>query len=316
MPTATVEDFEAYRRELLVHCYRLLGSVHEAEDLVQETMIRAWRARDRYDERMASVRTWLYKIATNACLTALQGRARRPLPSGLGAASDDPYAPLVPSLQVPWLQPFPDSRLADPASRIAGRANLRLALIAAMQVLPPKQRAVLILRDVLEFTAAEVADQLETSTAAVNSALQRARTSLSAAAPAEADVAEPGDAAVESVLDRYIRAFESADVGGLVALLTDDVMMEMPPIPLWYVGKVHYGQFIERVFGIRGDAWRMIPLTANCQPAVAAYCRDGEGLYQLHTLQVFSIGAAGISRNVVFQESQVYADFGLAAVLS
>lgn len=127
------EDFGAYRQELLVHCYRMLGSVHEAEDLVQDTMLRAWRARDRYDPEVSSVRTWLYKIATNACLTALRGRARRPLPSGLGAPSGDPEAPLAPALDVPWLQPFPD----DPAARAVRRGSLRLALIAAMQVLPP-----------------------------------------------------------------------------------------------------------------------------------------------------------------------------------
>ncbi len=162
------EDFGTYRHELLVHCYRMLGSVHEAEDLVQETMLRAWRARDRYDPALSSVRTWLYKIATNACLTALRG-GPGPLPSGLGAPSDDPAAPLAPALDVPWLQPFPD----DPAARAVRRGSLRLALIAAMQVLPPRQRAVLILRDVLEFSAAEVAGLLETSPAAVHSALQR-----------------------------------------------------------------------------------------------------------------------------------------------
>ncbi|MFB4299728.1 RNA polymerase subunit sigma-70 [Actinomadura sp. NTSP31] len=195
------EDFEArvgpHRRELLVHCYRMLGSVHEAEDLVQETMLRAWRARERYDAGLASVRTWLYRIATNACLTALEGRARRPLPSGLGAPSDDPGAPLAPALDVPWLQPFPDALLGDPAALAVRRGTLRLALIAAMQVLPPKQRAVLILRDVLEFPAAEVAALLETTPAAVNSALQRARAGLEGASPAEDDVAEPGDEAVD-----------------------------------------------------------------------------------------------------------------------
>src|SRR6185437_11919966 len=194
--------------------------------------LRAWRARDRYDEQRASVRTWLYRIATNACLTALEGRARRPLPSGLGAPSEDPDAPLVPSFEVPWLQPFPDERLDDPAARVTRRGSLRLALVAAMQLLPPRQRAVLLLRDVLEFTAAEVATLLDTSAAAVNSALQRARAGLSAATPTESGTAEPDDPAVRDIVDRYSRSFEAADVQTLVALLTEDAVLEMPPVPL------------------------------------------------------------------------------------
>ena len=160
--------FEPYRGELVAYCYRMLGPVHEAEDVVQETMLRAWRARDRYDGTRASVRTWLYRIAANVCLSALEGRARRPLPSGLGAPSDNPAAPLTPALDIPWLQPFPDARFD-----IGVRADMRLALVAAMQVLPPRQRAVLVLREVLDFSAAEVAVQLGTTVTAVNSALQR-----------------------------------------------------------------------------------------------------------------------------------------------
>ncbi|MDL4816913.1 sigma-70 family RNA polymerase sigma factor [Actinomadura opuntiae] len=312
------EDFEArvgpHRRELLVHCYRMLGSVHEAEDLVQETMLRAWRARERYDAGRASVRTWLYKIATNACLTALEGRARRPLPSGLGGPSDDPGAPLVPALDVPWLQPFPDALLDDPAVRAVRRGTLRLALIAAMQVLPPKQRAVLILRDVLEFPAAEVAALLETTPAAVNSALQRARTGLEGASPAEDEVAEPGDA-VDALVDRYVRSFEAADVAGLVALLTEDAVMEMPPVPLWYLGRDSYGRFMERVFEMNGPDWRLVRTAANTQPAVAAYHRGDGGAYLLHTLQVFTVTPRGIARNVVFQDARVFAAFDLPPVL-
>jgi RNA polymerase sigma-70 factor (ECF subfamily) len=306
------QDLEPYRQELLVHCYRLLGSVHEAEDAVQETMLRAWRARERYDEALASVRTWLYKIATNVCLTALDGRARRPLPTGLGGPSDDPDAPLRPDFDVPWLQPFPDARLDDPALRVVRRGSLRLALIAAMQVLPARQRAILILRDVLEFTAAETAALLDTSPAAVNSGLQRARAGLRAAALTEQDIAEPDDSQARQILERYVRSFEAADIGGVVGLLTADVILEMPPVPLWYRGRRDYGRFITRVWAQRGADWRMIPIGANTQPAVAAYCRGGDGAYYLHTVQVFTVNGPGIARTTVFQDPAVFAAFELA----
>jgi RNA polymerase sigma-70 factor, ECF subfamily len=322
--TVTIgSDFDAatgpFRRELVVHCYRMTGSVQEAEDLAQETLLRAWKARNRYDHERASLRTWLYRIATNACLTALESRARRPLPSGIGAASTDPGAPLVPDFEVPWLQPLPDRFLAeeqgDPAFRATRRAGVRLALIAAMQLLPPRQRAVLVLRDVLDFSAAEVAAQLGTSTAAVNSALQRARATLAAAAPQEGAQREPDDRAVRETIERYIRAFEAADVDALVALLTDDAVLEMPPVPLWYAGRADYGRFIARVFALRGGGWRMLPTSANGQPALAAYCPDDGGVLRLHTLQVLSVGTEGISHNVVFQDGDVFTSFELAPVL-
>jgi RNA polymerase sigma-70 factor (ECF subfamily) len=316
-------DFEAatapFRRELVVHCYRMTGSVHEAEDLAQETLLRAWKARDRYDPERASLRTWLYRIATNACLTALETRARRPLPTGLGVASADPDAPLVPDFEVPWMQPLPSRYLPDehddPAFRAAQRAGVRLALVAAMQLLPPRQRAVLVLRDVLEFSAAEVATQLGTSTPAVNSALQRARATLAAAAPQESALREPDDDAVRQTVERYIRAFEAADVPALVALLTDDAVLEMPPVPLWYAGRDDYGRFIARVFAMRGGGWRMLPTSANGQPALAAYCPDGSGVLRLHTLQVLTVGTEGVAHNVVFQDAHVFEAFELALVI-
>lgn len=172
---------EAFRGDLLAHCYRMLGSIDEAEDIVQETLLRAWRSADRYDPELASLRTWLHKIATNACLTTLEGRARRPLPSGLGPAGGDPQVPLVPNVDVPWLQPFPDVRLGDPSEATVRRAGLRLALVAALQLLPPRQRAALVLREVLQLSAAEVAEILDSSVASVNSSLQRARATLRAA---------------------------------------------------------------------------------------------------------------------------------------
>jgi len=255
--------FESHRAELLAHCYRMLGSVDDAEDVVQETMLRAWRARDGYDPGRASPRTWLYRIATNACLTVLAGRARRPLPSGLGAPpSDDVDAPLTPAFDIPWLQPFPDARLSaagdDPAATVVQRGSLRLALVASLQMLPPKQRAVLLLREVLEFPAAEVADLLDTSVPAVNSALQRARAALSGVG--EGSVAEPTDRVTRDTVDRYVRAFEIADVDGLVGLLTADAVMEMPPVPLWYRGRDDYAGFMRRVFAMNGEVWRVVRL--------------------------------------------------------
>ncbi|MFI5585733.1 sigma-70 family RNA polymerase sigma factor [Amycolatopsis sp. NPDC051758] len=312
-----MQDFgtrtEPHRRELLVHCYRMLGSVHEAEDLVQDTLVRAWKAWAGYDPARASVRTWLYRIATNACLTTLEGRARRPLPSGLGRPSEDPDAPLTPSFEIPWLQPFPDARLDDPGHRLARRGTLRLALLAAMQTLPPKQRAVLILRDVLEFSAAEVAGFLDTTPAAVNSALQRARAGLGGLSAD--DVAEPDDTAVAAVLDRYVRAFEHADVAGLVGLLTEDAVLEMPPVPLWYRGRAGYGGFMTRLFVMRGPDWRMTRVAANGRPALVAYCRDKTGVHRLHTLQVITVRGGRVAHNVVFADPAVLALFDLPPVL-
>src|SRR5579864_471527 len=248
---AVSEDFarltDPFRPELLAHCYRMLGSVHDAEDQVQETMIRAWRSFGEFEGR-ASLRTWLYRIATNACLRALENRSRRPLPCGLAGPGDDPQAPLAAARpEVPWLQPFPDALLsdgaadltdpADPASIVTSREGMRLALIAALQYLPPRQRAVLILRDVLGWRAAEVAGLLDSTTVAVNSALQRARAQLERAAPAENDLREPADPEIRALLDRYTAAFENADVTALTELLHHDAVLEMPPLPTWFAGR-------------------------------------------------------------------------------
>jgi RNA polymerase sigma-70 factor (ECF subfamily) len=303
-------DFEPYRGELAAYCYRMLGSFHDAEDLVQETMLRAWKARDRYDPARASVRTWLYRIATNVCLSALEGRARRPLPSGLGAPSEDPGAPLTPALDIPWLQPFPDARLDT-----GMRAGIRLALVAAMQVLPPRQRAVLVLREVLEFSAAEVAAQLGTTVTAVNSALQRARAGLAEAGDL-GEVAEPDDPEAAGAIERYMRAFEAADVPALVRLLADDAVLEMPPVPLWYRGSRDYGLFIRRVFETRGTGWRMRRLTANGQPALAAYAPEPGGGRRLHTLQVLTVTGGRVARNVVFADPRVFEAFDLPSQIS
>jgi RNA polymerase sigma-70 factor (ECF subfamily) len=317
MATSTGGDFavltDPFRRELLAHCYRMLGSVHDAEDLLQETLLRAWRAYDRYDPRRATLRTWLYRIATNACLTALEQRSRRPLPSGLGAPpADDPEQPLIRGEEVPWLQPIPDTMLGDPADVLLSRGSLRLAFIAAMQFLPARQRAVLILREVLEWPAADVAASLDMTTAAVNSALQRARARLGGAGLSEDKIDEEADADHRAQVERYAVAFESADLAALEKLLTDDVVLEMPPMLTWYAGREAYVRFMARICTVRGTGWRTMPVSANGQPALAAYVRGRDGGYSLHTLQVFTVTDSGISRNTAFRDRDLFASFGLS----
>ncbi|KUL22364.1 RNA polymerase subunit sigma-70 [Actinoplanes awajinensis] len=301
----SLDRHEEFRGDLLAHCYRMLGSFHEAEDVVQETMVRAWRAADRYDPRQASVRTWLYRIATNACLTALEGRTRRPLPSGLGPAGDDPHVALTPRRDIPWLQPFPDARLGDPADAAQQRAGLRLALVAALQLLPARQRAALLLRDVLRMPAAEVAQILDSSVASVNSSLQRARVTLRAAAPDIDELREPVDPGERAVVERYLAAFEAADVPRLTRLLADDVVLEMPPVALWLAGRVHYRQFIERVFGMHGAGWQMVPVPANGGPALAAFTPDRKP----HSVQLFTVAGGLIRRCVTFVDPAVVGVF-------
>jgi len=313
-----VEDFdrlvEPFRPELLAYCYRMLGSAHDAEDLVQDTYLRAWRAREQYDETRSSLRTWLYRIATNACLTALEVRGRRPLPSGLVAASD-PLGPLVRG-ESPWLQPLPDSLLdaGDPAGAVIDRSSLRLAFVAALQHLSARQRGALILRDALSFSASEAAEILGTTVVSVNSSLQRARTRVKEAGVRQERLSEPSAAEQRAWVDRYMRAFERADVEGLKRLLTEDVLMEMPPMLNWFTGPGNYGLFMDWVFAAAGTDWCLKPVAANGQPGFAAYRRAGDG-YELHTLQIFTVTAEGISRNSVFQDSEVFASFGLAAKL-
>ncbi|MEV6862676.1 sigma-70 family RNA polymerase sigma factor [Streptosporangium subroseum] len=307
---------EPFRTELLAYCYRMLGSAHDVEDLVQDTYLRAWRAREQYDDTRSSLRTWLYRIATNVCLTALEVRGRRPLPSGLVAASD-PLGPLVQGESAAWLQPLPDSLLeaGDPAEAVIDRSSLRLAFAAALQHLSARQRGALILRDVLGFSASEAADILGTTVVSVNSSLQRARTRVKEVGVGQEPLSEPSAAEQRAWVDRYMKAFELADVEGLKRLLTEDVVMEMPPVLNWFSGRGNYGLFMEWVFGAAGKDWLLKEVTANGgQPGFAAYRRVGGG-YELHTLQIFTVTAEGISRNSVFQDSEVFAAFGLAAEL-
>jgi len=302
---------DGYRRELLAYCYRMLGSVQDAEDVVQEVYLRAWRAFDRYDARRASVRTWLYRIATNACLTALDKLGRAALPTEVFAPSGDPEAIPEPGRdEIRWLQPIPDV-LLDPATVADARGGVRLAFITALQHLPARQRAALILRDVLDWRAAEVADLLDTSTASVNSALQRAREQLSAAAPDAEKVAEPDDTARRQVLDRFVTAFVAADMAGLAELLREDVELEMPPSPTWFAGREAVVRFFGARTRIRPDRFRMVPTTANGQPAAAAYRLDESGVHQAHTINVLTMAKAGIAHIVAFNDPGLFRLFGL-----
>ncbi|WP_345414548.1 sigma-70 family RNA polymerase sigma factor [Actinomycetospora chlora] len=306
---------EPFRPELLAYCYRMLGSPQDAEDLVQETYLRAWRARERYDETRSSLRTWLYRIATNACLTALEGRGRRPLPSGLVTASE-PLAPFRPGESASWLQPLPDSSLAagDPLGSVIDRSSLRLAFAAALQHLSARQRGALILRDVLGFTAAEAADVLGTTVVSVNSSLQRARARVKEVEAEPDGLREPSAAEQRAWVERYMQAFANADVDGLKQLLTEDVVMEMPPMLNWFAGPDNYGVFMEWVFEQAGRDWVLRAVAANGQSGFAAYRRVGDA-YELHTLQVFTVTDRGISRNSVFQDPEIFAAFGLPAGL-
>lgn len=324
MTEITVEDFptaaDPYRRELFAHCYRMLGSVHDAEDLVQETYLRAWKAYDRFEGR-SSLRTWLHKIATTACLTALESRGRRPLPTGLGAPSSTPEETLVERSEVPWLEPVPDTMIGtgdgDPATIVTARESVRLALIAALQHLPPRQRAVLILRDVLRWRAAEVAEALGTTTVAVNSILQRAHAQIEKVAPSADAVAEPPTADQRDLLERYVAAFEAYDVTAIVKLFTDDAVWEMPPFPTWYSGPGDIGRLITAQCPAQGPGdLRLVATAANGQPAYAMYLRDAEtGTYRAFGLHVVTLRGTAVAHVAVFFDTGLYASFGLPAEL-
>jgi RNA polymerase sigma-70 factor, ECF subfamily len=313
---------EPFRPELLAHCYRMLGSVHDAEDQVQETLIRAWRSYADFEGR-ASLRTWLYRIATNACLRALENRSRRPLPSGLGAPGADPEKPPAAGHgEVPWLEPIPDALVravstghSDPASVVVSRASLRLALIAALQYLPARQRAVLILRDVLQWRAAEVADLLGTTPTAVNGMLLRARARIEQSGLAQDEMREPAEASQRTLLDRYALAFENADAAALSRLLREDAVLEMPPMLTWFAGRGRIGRFLgNRVLVQPGD-FKMVPVAANGQPGFACYRLGSDGRHHAHAVQVLTVETAGIARIVSFNQPELLPVFGLPEVL-
>ena len=311
---------ERYRPEIQLHCYRMLGSFHDAEDLTQETLLRAWRGLSDFDGR-SSLRTWLYRIATNACLRALEKRSRRSrrLPEALGPAVK--FAPLGPAdAETRWLEPYPDAALEgvpDPASGPEAQYELaesvRLAFVAAIQSLPPRQRAVLLLRDVLGFTSAETATLLDSSSASVNSALQRARATLSARHPeSEADDDRLADEHDQQLLERYMRAWSNADLDGFMALVRADVTWSMPPWRPWYVGRAPVREFV--AWAMRSDLGtrhRLVPTASNRQPAFAHYRASPEARWHAFAIQVLFVRGGRIASITNFVDAALFPVFGL-----
>ena len=313
--TDTRLDLEAYRRELTGYCYRMLGSGFDAEDAVQETMLRAWKAADEFEGR-SSLRSWLYRIATNVCLDLLRADKRRADPMDLSApwSADDALPAQLPESE--WVSPVADERVlpleGDPAEVAELRETVRLAFVAALQALPPKQRAVLILREVLRWQATEVAELLDTSVASVNSALQRARATLDARpAPAAAELDEEHAA----LLRRYVEAFEAYDVDTLVTLVSDDASFTMPPWPLWLRGPVDIGKwYLGQGIGCRGS--RLVPVRANGVQGFGAYKLAGPGRWEPWGIQVIEASGGRIAGLYHYIDPRLFPAFGLPPVLT
>lgn len=320
---------EPHRRELQVHCYRILGSLHDAEDLVQETMLRAWRRLDTYEGR-ASFRAWLYKIATNACLDALDRRPRRSLPDGRSLptstrAADPSQPPDSPLADLVWLEPLPDDLIADsdesPETRYTARESVTLAFLAALQALPPRQRAVIILCDVLDWRANETADCLGLTVSAVNSALHRARVTLAKHYHGQGRevVKRAQDAHTRDLLDRYLRAWEAADVVALVGLLKEDATFAMPPTPSWHRGREAIRQILT-IVAFAGDPrgrWRLIPTRANGSLALGVYQRTetDEGYHGFGIQVLTTVDGEAFSDVTTFLDPGLLPLFNLPAEL-
>ncbi len=314
-PDAGVLEFEASRRELTAYCYRMLGSGSEAEDAVQETMVRAWRGIDRFEGRSA-VRSWLYRIATNVCLDMLRGPQRRARPMDMGPASTADAFLGAPLAEQHWVLPARDETILptnDPAAVAESRESVRLAFIAALQLLPPRQRAVLILRQVLRWQATEVAELLDTTVASVNSALQRATATMASADTVAVDAAQMDDEHQE-LLAKYVDAFERYDIESLVTLLHDDATFCMPPFPLWLRGTQEIGKFyVGQGAACRGS--RLLATAANGCAAFGSYKPTGDGSYEPWALQVIEVSDGRISTLHHFIGPEIFEQFGLPARL-
>ena len=308
---AVLDELEQYRRELTGYCYRMLGSAFEAEDAVQETMVRAWKGMDSFEGRSA-VRSWLYRIATNICVDMLRGRQRRALAMDLGPAGAADAFTAATRPENAWMTPIPDARVipedGDPAEVAETKESIRLAFVTALQHLPPRQRAVLILREVLRWQATEVAELLDTSVASVNSALQRARATL-ATLDTGADQA-PITAEQKELLARYVDAFERYDISSLVTLLRDDVVMSMPPYDFWLSGPDEMAKwFVGEGIGCKGS--RLVPVEANGMAAFASYKPSPEGGLKPWSIQVIEISGDRIVGHHNFLDTSLFAAFGL-----
>jgi RNA polymerase sigma-70 factor (ECF subfamily) len=305
-------ELERFRGELQLHCYRIVGSVQDAEDLVQETLLAAWRGLDRFEGR-AALRTWLYRIATNRCLNWLRDRGRRPQMSSVPPETSVPPAPT--RLTEPlWLEPYPDALLDGvdlPESRYERREAIGLAFVAGLQRLPPRQRAALVLRDVLGFSARETAETLGTSEVAVHRLLSRAREGLPTLDHAAAPLPESHEE--RKLVDLFVNAFETGDIGGVLALLTDDAVLTMPPEPLEYQGPTAIGRFLATVpAGGRLDQFRLVPTRANGQPAFGCYLRDPHTpIAHAYGLMVLTFAGDRITAITGFPDTSVFRAFGL-----
>jgi RNA polymerase sigma-70 factor (ECF subfamily) len=310
---ATERDLESHRRELTGYCYRMLGSGFDAEDAVQETMVRAWRSIDKLDER-AALRSWLYRIATNVCYDMLQGAQRRARPMDLASPATAESALDAGLPESAWVQPVPDARViareSDPAELAASKETLRLAFVAALQHLPAKQRAVLILREVLRWQATEVAELLDTSVASVNSALQRARATLDGLDLDTSGPREVDDSEQQELLGRYVEAFERYDIGEIVKLLHKDVTFNMPPLQLWLQGPEEVGKWMLGP-GIGCANARVRVTSANGSPAVGIYKTTDGKLWEPFNIAVLDIANGGIAGITHFIYPELFPAFGL-----
>lgn len=309
-----------FRRELKAHCYRMSGSAHDAEDLLQDTLLRAWRALGRFEGR-SSVRTWLYRVATSACLDAADKQKARALPMSLGPKADT-HEGLRPDPEVAWLEPLPDAMWGEapvsPEARFSARESVSLAFLSALQRLPPKQRAVLLLRDVLGWPASECAELLETSVPGVNSALQRARDTLAAHAASPPPAPAESEGAVKSLLARYVRAWEEADVPGLVALLHEDAVLSMPPFSAWFQGAEAVGRALGGLVltpQAKG-VFRFVPVSANGEAGFAVYARGEGGAYRAQAIHVLRVVGGKVGELTAFLDPRLFAVFGLAETLA